>query len=460
MRGNGNAATGIQRWVGFVQTTFRSGRMTRWIGAVGVVGAATVLAGCGAGPDAGARVATAVVDTIAGVERWLYPGDGGAKLAWTVDTVARIGGALVEDDAYQFNGVTRTGVAADRAGHLYVLDAMGKRVLKYDSEGRHLATFGRAGGGPGELGMPVGLGIGPGDSIWVTDFGNRRYTIYPSEGGEARSFPFDDARGFPGPALEWRGGAMIQDFRELRLGPGPRDESESEPPRPILRLGATGDVLDTLWVSRPPRSDVVQSGDANRRVVVRMQRAFEPALHWAAFSDGSIAVSDTADYILRLIGADGRVLRRIDRDLPAREATEADRERERERVRKRLQSGGGIRITFNSGGGGGAGAPPAPSSLLEAQLAAMTFAPVVPRITGLRVDPLDRLWVGVSLETPGETERIDIFDREGRLVGQLTGHPLPDAFLDASTAVLIDQDELEVQQLVIYRIREDGGAER
>src|SRR5690606_335515 len=126
---------------------------------------------CGAGDGGRGAVAHATVDTVAGVERLLYPGHGGGALRWKADTVAVIGGALVDEDAYHFDQVTADGLASDGAGRLHVLDRAGRRVLVYDAEGRHLATYGRPGGGPGEIGSPSALAVGPGDSIWVADIG-------------------------------------------------------------------------------------------------------------------------------------------------------------------------------------------------------------------------------------------------------------------------------------------------
>jgi hypothetical protein len=216
-------------------------------------------------------------------------------------------------------------------------------------------------------------------------------------------------------------------------------------------MTAEGAILDTLWRSQPPAQDIAQAGGSTERIMIRMQRTFEPSLYWAAFSDGGIAVSDTADYLLHLVDPSGNVVRRIDRDLPARAVTEADKETARERLRERGRSGAGIRITIG-GGGGGAQATAAAAALMEAQLRSMTFAAVVPRITGLRVDPADRLWVGVSLEQAGETERIDIYDRQGQLLAQLTGQPLPTTFFGSDLAARVVQDDLEVEQILIYRV--------
>lgn len=415
-------------------------------------------AGCGAGPG-GDVVVLAQVDTVAGVERWLYPGMEGPILPGAVDTVTLIGGALVDDDAYQFNQVTGLGLVGDAEGNFYVLDRMGVRVLKYDSQGQYLARFGRSGNGPGELGSPIGIALGPGDSIWVADIGNWRFVIYPQEGGEARNLAFANGPAMPGVGFTFRNGGVLHDFRQLqfmRMAASARSGAPSSPPqeapRAVLRMTAEGTVLDTLWLSQPPAQDVAQSGGSDNRMVMRMQRTFEPSLHWAAFSDGALAVSDTADYMLHLVDADGEVFRRIDRDLSARAVTEADKEAARERLRERSQSGGGIRIMIGGSGGGGAQTTTAAAALAEAQLQSMSFAPVIPRITGLRVDPMDRLWVGVSIDNAGETDRIDIYDREGLLLAQLTGQTLPLAFLGPDLAARVVRDDLEVEQILVYRV--------
>ncbi|HEX7049905.1 MAG TPA: hypothetical protein VF188_06795 [Longimicrobiales bacterium] len=411
------------------------------------------VAACGAGERA--PVTMVRTDTIAGVERLLYPGTGGARLGWRRDTLAVIGGAAAEEDVYQFGRVTPARLAGDGAGRLYLLDAASDRVLVYDSLGGHVATYGRKGEGPGELSGPSALAVSADDSIWVADWSNRRYTVYPIGGGEARSVALPEDLGFPDGPLAVRGGALIQGYRPL-LQFLMRRATEGErgvPPRPIYRLNRTGEVQDTLWVSTPPKPTEAHAGSDAGGISIRRAPEYTPDRYWAAFSDGSIVVSDTAEYVLRVVAQDGTVVRRIERDMPARATTDADRERARER----LDTSGAVRemIVVRSAGGGG----PAISedAVRKAQLEAMTFAPVIPRITGLRIDPLDRIWVGVSLDEPETTERIDVFDREGRLIGELTGWELPDVFLGRSLAARAVEDALDVPRIVIYRIAEPVG---
>jgi sugar lactone lactonase YvrE len=85
----------------------------------------------------------------------------------------------------------------------------------------------------------------------------------------------------------------------------------------------------------------------------------------------------------------------------------------------------------------------------------MTFADSIPRITGLAVDGRDRLWVGVSEEIPGETERIDVFARDGELIGEIRDPDLfPSIFYGDGRAALLDRDELDVQRVVVLGLSE------
>ncbi len=413
-------------------------------------------AACGAG--AGDGSVTAAVDTVDGVERLSYAAEPGPRLDWSTDTVAVLGDAFAED-AYQFNNVRSDGLGGDDAGHLYVLDSQGKRVLEYGPDGGHRATHGRAGEGPGELSQPMGLEVGPGDTVWVSDFSNRRITGLPSGGGDPVSIPFEEGAGIPSPRM-----AVLEDgfilrfsplfnFRrdgsgQMRMSRGGQDE-EAGPARPLLpvvRMTRGLDPVDTLWTSPEPPMDMVQLEAAGRFMVAMMSREFYPGLQWDAFSDGGIVVSDSAGYVLRLVDAGGTVRRIIRRDPPPREATEADREAARQRVRDEATGGGGVRI------GGGGPDEETQRRLLEQRLEKMTFAELIPRVVALRVDRSDRIWVGVSEETPDEVARIDLYDRTGELIGELRDFPMPDVFLAGDRIGVLREDELDVQQVVVMRV--------
>jgi hypothetical protein len=162
-------------------------------------------------------------------------------------------------------------------------------------------------------------------------------------------------------------------------------------------------------------------------------------------------VSDSAAYALHLIAPNGEITRSIRRQPPPRATTETDREFARERVREET-TGGGVRV------GGGGPDEDRQAEILRQRLEKMTFADLVPRVVALRVDPSDRIWVGVSEDRPGEVDRIDVYDRDGQLLGELRDMPFPDVFLSPDRIGVLRRDDLDVQQLVILNVQGDTQA--
>ena len=176
--------------------------------------------------------------------------------------------------------------------------------------------------------------------------------------------------------------------------------------------------------------------------MMMMSQVFDPGFSWVRFSDGGLAVRHDADYLVRLTDAAGSVERILRRDPPARATTEADRQRYLDSLR----------------------APPEEESEFDTEeirrerADATTFAERIPRIVEMRRDTRDRLWVGVSEATPRSIERIDVYDRDGTLIGELRGVPMPDFFFGDGRAALLDRAELDVQRLHVVRVIEDPEA--
>lgn len=415
---------------------------------------------CGNEADSpgGGTAAVAAVDTVNGVERLRYQAEASPDLGWGLDTAFVIGDAFAEE-AYQFNEVTPEGLGATSAGDLLVLDRQGKRVLRYGQGGEHLATYGREGEGPGELSQPLAFDVGPEDTVWVADFSNARLTGYPLEGGEPRVLPFAEDAGFPGQRMAALDSGYLIQFRPLFNFSGGSGgvqmsrggDAAQEPVLPLVRFSRDDLApVDTLWRTPEPPMDMVQLEMGDRLMITMMSREFHPDFLWDAFSDGGIVESDTAAYSLAVVDPSGRVVRRIERDPAPRSVTEADREAARERVREESSQGGGVRI-------GGAGPDEETQRrMLEQRLEKMTFSETVPRIVSLRVDPQDRIWVGVTEDVADEMARIDIYDRDGRLLGEIRDFPMPHAFLGPDRVAILRRDDMDVQQVVVLDLTGAG----
>lgn len=401
------------------------------------------LAAACAGDSSATPTLAAVVDTIAGVERMSYPDRRARALEWSYDTLVVLGGFEVEDPAFQFGSVTRNGLATDSDGNLYVLDADGRRILGFTRTGLALGTWGREGAGPGEFGGgfagPQTMAMGPGDTLWVGDLANQRMTLIPVRGGSPGSVPLGDQPvGIGGKMVVGASGALAE-LTSFSFTPG---ADAGFPPRPLVWIGRDGSPGDTVWTAPAPERDLVTFNQGGNQMMVMLTRRFSPDFLWVRFADGTLAVQDAADYRIELLRPDGSVRRRIERAPAARPVSEADRQK----VIDELLEPPEEENTFST--------PEVRRQMAESA----TFSDVVPRVVSLLRDGRDRLWAGVSENEPGEVERIDVYDREGQLLGELPLLDMPTWFLGDDHAVFLDEDDLEVQTLTIVKLVEAGEA--
>jgi hypothetical protein len=115
---------------------------------------------------------------------------------WTVDSVPSVSVGVAEGDAHQEFG-TIGGVALLNGGVIAVLDGRGETAFEFrlfDSTGRHIATHGRFGQGPGEFTWVNHFSSYSGDTIIAIDFPNRRLNYLTVSRGYIRSLPLDEVK--------------------------------------------------------------------------------------------------------------------------------------------------------------------------------------------------------------------------------------------------------------------------
>ena len=355
---------------------------------------------------------------------------------WTLEPVAVIGGSSVDDLAYAFDNVTDAGVIGSGDGRLLVLDVAGSRVLEYDERGRWVASAGGPGDGPGEFRFPGAIALGPADSLWVFSVG--RVTVFGPDGA-LRTAP-TERRTF-GRARADRGGFL----RALSAEPtGGSGGSFAPTSTQVARFSPEATLEGVVFTGPYPRRVPVSVTVGNHTSSTHAVERYGVTTHWDALTDGTLVVSDTAAYHLRLLGPDGRVRARFGPGQPPRPVTDEDRRRALAEMNAALDR-----------------RPEGPfgvSTELRRELIAQTpFAAVVPRVTGVLVDARDRIWVGVAEAGTG-TERIDVHAADGSLLARIDDPPgMPVALYGDGLVAFLERDEFDAQQVRVLRVREGGG---
>jgi hypothetical protein len=351
---------------------------------------------------------------------------------WTLRPVVVVGGAQANDDRYTFEQVTPEAIAGRANGNLLVLDIQGKRVLEYDDRGRHVRTLGRGGSGPGEFRFPTAVTVGAGDSVWVFDV--ERVSVFPDAGQPVRTQSVP-TRTF-GLARVGAHGVL----RALAAVPGAAGTGSLVPGRmEIARFNGAGVIADTVWRGPFPSRALIEVSIGNDIYRTHATEQYAVTTHWDQLSDGTLVIADTSAYVLRLVTPDGRVQRTFGTREGARPTTAADRQRALERLRGARDRRSQDRF-------------PTPPALFSRQLEQTPFSPVIPRIAGVRVDPDDRIWVGVSGDRR-DLERIDIYDRSGTLVARVADPPaMPAALYGTGLAAVLERDGFDAQQVRILRV--------
>ena len=391
------------------------------------IAAAAVLAlesACGGGPD-DARTRVQRADS-AGVEI-VTSGGTDVPLAWRFEPVRSIGGR--EEGPESFFQIDPTGIAADARGNVYVLDRGNHRVVVFGPDGRHLRSTGRKGGGPGEMQFPSTLALAPDGSVGVLDPMLGQMVRFGPDGGVLPGLPLDRGGGMP-EAAAFVGNASLLLTRSFDAERGSTLQ---------LAMAAGADTTLLARVQSPPGKQVKFP---NCQVTISsMPPLFQPSISWNA-AGGRVAVNRGPEYEVRLFEG-ARHVRTLRRGVAPQPATRELAERAVPRGEMTIRFGSGeCRIPAGD--------------VVEAQ----GFAPLMPTIARIAVAPDGGVWV--ARYTPGERKPpVDVFGADGAYLGTLpAGSPFPAAFLPDGGMLSVEEDELEVQRVVVYRIDRGSAAER
>jgi hypothetical protein len=406
--------------------------------------ACVAAAGCDAAPSGGADAELTVrVDTLGDTivvrtERGSVWG-AGARL----EPMLRIG-ELDGPAEYVFGNIGGVVLAED--GFLYVLESQVPEVRVFDGVGHHVHSFGRRGGGPGELARPTGLALLPDGRVLVSDPANGRINVYSAGGESLDSWPISGGF-FSSNQVQTTadGAAYVMAMLSEPLSTSMRTG--------LVRTGPDGTPADTIppptWDFEPPAL-IAQFESGDSRSISRTAVPFGPVSTWTFSPLGIMVGGVSTRYAIEAFQPDGRILR-IER------AAEPVPVSPGERAHREFLT---VRNMRNTDPGWRWNGPAIPA----------TKAPFY----SVRADADGRIWVRVA--APGEVvppdERpeprpgeeagpepwtepgvYDVFHPDGRLLGTLRLPPRFSWYGSRGEQVWgISRDELDVQYVTLWRL--------
>jgi hypothetical protein len=328
---------------------------------------------------------------------------------------------------YQFQSIA--GVVRRGDGSLVVADEGASEVRLYDAAGSFVHATGRRGDGPGEYRLINGIGPGRDDTIWVYDFGLRRFTLLGADLELLRTVTVKaDLSSLLAVGMLAAGEFVVRESWTSRaqtaeLTPGLRRD-----PAAIALLDATGALRDTIALTLG--REVIISSEGGRAT---MGTPVIARAATAAIAEAGVVVGDQEVWELRVYTPDGelrRIMRRTGVDL-------------------RL-GGADVEAAINTRL---ATVPVPEQPALRLALEALPRPATRPAYDGVLVDDSGHIWAAEWSARSNAPAAWAVFDSAGRYLGDVA---MPMGFrpLSMKNGLLagVWRDDVGVERVRVYRL--------
>jgi hypothetical protein len=259
------------------------------------------------------------------------------------DTVrARLLGTIGENARTPFFLSQVSGFALDDSGRVYVADFQDPHVVVFAPDGRHLATIGRKGEGPGEFRAPTGPVIGADGMLYVRNMS--KVSRFRRDVKTGLATVFDST--FDGPPMapwlsKWP--SVIDRAGRFHFPQTVNLDADKLTHVGYRRYGAGGRKLDSIGVpmyatSRSDWSSVRISEGSGKLVFGVNVVPFHPVPVWAVTPAGTVISGAANKYELVETDSAGRVVRTISRAVPAVRIPAAERDDSIKALKRRIDS--------------------------------------------------------------------------------------------------------------------------
>jgi hypothetical protein len=285
----------------------------------------------------------------------------------------------------------------DDEGNFYVTDWDKRKILKYDPSGKYLLTIGRQGQGPGEF---QNLSIARFDTdgnIYVTDLASRRISFFSKRGNYLRQILIPDV--FEDLYLGAKGGYVSS--RTMR-----QDSATGMAFKIVDGFFNDKFELVTEFIAQNPTMNPPSGRDstamARFTAGILSGMAYKPSPRHVVAADGTIYFGYPEDYVISVYSPEGRKTKTIRRDCDPIKVKDRDKDYFAEKTAKPFV----IRSSSVRSSEG-----------IEDILKFIEYPAYKPAYQSFCL--MQNGWLVVLVELAGgEYSLFDIFDENGRYIGQ------------------------------------------
>jgi hypothetical protein len=199
-----------------------------------------------------------------------------------------------------------TSFVVDDEGNIYILDRKENKILVFDKKGNYLRSFGKKGQGPGEMSGPVGIHLTPAKELLVEDGFNQRFAFFSLDGKFLKNISTAKFLTLAAVAIDSLGNMIAQ---YIAVGGNKIN-------REIKKFDKDLNPLLTIATYDFPN---IMAGKINPFSMLTIYRVGK---------DDTILISNLDQYEIKVLNAEGKLIKRILKDWkPVKITEEYKRER-------------------------------------------------------------------------------------------------------------------------------------
>jgi hypothetical protein len=267
--------------------------------------------------------------------------------------------------------------AVDDAGTVYALDVKDRKIKVFDKTGKFLRLIGKAGQGPGELGLPANIQLTQDNNLLITDATNQKLSLFKLSGEHIKDVSTAGRLGFVSMSLDAQGNFLGQ---EMSVDPAST--------KMFYEIKKFDRDLKPLFTLDKIEFPIPLPGSGTKINALEMISVyqFDPA--------GNIYYGRSGAYEIKLYSPEGKHVRTIEKEFTPQKVTQEDIDEMLERM-----------ASFSMG-----------TNIKDL----ISFPEKFPAFQNIFLDDQRRLYVRTFTKGKAKDEwEVDVFDAEGKFIAQL-----------------------------------------